>query len=88
MFPPAPGPVVDDDRLAHASLIFWPAARARMSVVPPAGNGTTMRIGLFGYCASALGASMLNVAAATRNVQTKLRRFMAFLVSRQSRLRS
>ena len=38
-------------------------ARAMMSVVPPAGNGTTILIGFDGYCANA-DSAMLDKATA------------------------
>src|SRR5882672_4869201 len=41
----------------QASVILGPMARARMSEVPPAAKGTTMRIGLLGYCACAAEAA-------------------------------
>src|SRR5258707_11457300 len=40
-------------------------ARARMSEVPPAANGTTMRIGLFGYCWPRAGRAASRLAAKT-----------------------
>src|SRR5260221_12390161 len=44
-----------------------PIARARMSEVPPAAKGTTMRIGLLGdCCACAGGAGRLAARAAAR----------------------
>ncbi len=41
----------------HASVSFWPMARARMSVLPPGGKGTISRTGLEGNVAGASAAS-------------------------------
>ena len=46
--PPAPGTFSMTTGWPHASLSFWPMARARMSVDPPGVKGTTSRIGLAG----------------------------------------
>src|SRR5216117_1766723 len=51
--PLAPGRLSMTMGCDQAAVSFWPTARARMSVVPPAENGTTIRTGLPGYCAAA-----------------------------------
>src|SRR6185503_20066955 len=61
MVPPAPPLFSTSTGWPSVSLMRWPIRRATMSVVPPAGNGTTTRIGLDGNdWASALPATMLN----------------------------
>jgi hypothetical protein len=48
MLPPAPPRFVDDEVVAEGLGERSPMCRAKMSVVPPAGNGTiilTMRLG-------------------------------------------
>ena len=46
MLPPAPGRFSTTNGWPSVSVSFCAVARARMSVVPPAGNGTTTRTGL------------------------------------------
>src|SRR6266849_7939266 len=49
--PPAPGRLSAITGGPSAAASFAPTARDKMSVVPPAANGTMIRIGLVGYCA-------------------------------------
>src|SRR5512134_2721080 len=59
MFALAPGRLSTITGCFHCSVSFWPTARDRMSDVPPAGNGTMMRIALAGYvCVHAVGARL------------------------------
>jgi hypothetical protein len=48
MLPPAPGLLSTMKVWPNALPSSGASARARMSVVPPAAKGTTMRTGLFG----------------------------------------
>src|SRR5689334_3499179 len=50
MLPLAPGRTSASTCWPHDSVNFAPIMRVRMSDVPPAGYGTTTRIGLAGYC--------------------------------------
>src|SRR5665213_871732 len=61
MLPPAPGRLSTMNVWPNASVNRCATARARMSVVPPAGKGTTMRTGCDGYagaCAKLAGATI------------------------------
>src|SRR5665213_297075 len=61
MLPPAPGRLSTMNVWPNASVNRCATARARMSVVPPAGKGTTMRTGCDGYagaCAKLPGATI------------------------------
>ena len=49
MLPPAPGRLSTTTLWPQASVRCFATSRARMSVAPPGGNGTTSRIGLVGY---------------------------------------
>src|SRR2546426_6268932 len=69
--PLAPGRLSMTMGCDQASVSFWPTARARMSVVPPAENGTTIRTGLPGYCAAAE-----NEASAADSTSKPQRRFI------------
>src|SRR5438445_107803 len=69
--PLAPGRLSMTMGCDQASVSFWPTARARMSVVPPAEKGTTIRTGLPGYCAAAE-----NAASAADSTSKRLRRFI------------
>src|SRR2546425_12592718 len=63
----------------QAVVMCGPIARARMSEVPPGAKGTTMRIGLFGYCWPRAGraANRLAARAAVRAaVRAAATRFM------------
>src|SRR5215218_3293282 len=53
MLPPAPGLLSTTKDWPSDLVSSCATARARMSVVPPAGNGTTMRTGLVGQAACA-----------------------------------
>src|ERR1700682_310165 len=64
MLPPAPGRLSMTTGWPHASVSFCPIARATTSSEPPAGKGTTRRIGLVGY-ACAVATVGIIVAAAT-----------------------
>src|SRR2546425_12916999 len=57
----------------QAAVMCGPIARARMSEVPPGAKGTTMRIGLFGYCWASAGkaAGKLAARAAVRAAATR-----------------
>ena len=78
MLPPAPGRLSTTACSFHASAIFCAAARARMSVVPPGGNGTTMRIGLVGnaVCASAAGGTATATTSEAARAAISVRRFI------------
>src|SRR6266480_357159 len=69
--PLAPGRLSMTMGCDQAAVSFWPTARARMSVVPPAENGTTIRTGLPGYCAAAE-----NEASAADSTSKQQRRFI------------
>src|SRR5439155_15833103 len=69
--PLAPGRLSMTMGCDQAAVSFWPTARARMSVVPPAEKGTTIRTGLPGYCAAAE-----NAASAADRTGKRLRRFI------------
>src|SRR5205814_3716479 len=69
--PLAPGRLSMTMGCDQAAVSFWPTARARMSVVPPAENGTTIRTGLPGYCAAAG-----NEASAAGSTSKQQRRFI------------
>src|SRR3989442_2421087 len=71
MMPFAPGRLSMTMGCDQASVSFWPTARARMSVVPPGENGTTIRTGLPGYCAAAG-----NEASAADSTSKRQRRFI------------
>src|SRR5208282_2788209 len=70
MLPAAPGRLSMTTGCPNDSASRCPTSRARMSVVPPAGNGTTSRIGLLGYgwasAPAAVIASTTNSAAHCR----------------------
>src|SRR5262245_39565625 len=53
MFPPAPPRLSTTTCCPHDSVILWATRRAMVSVAAPGANGTMMRIGRVGYCASA-----------------------------------
>jgi hypothetical protein len=53
----APGRFSISTGWPHASLILWPIRRATMSLGPPGGNGTMIRIGRLGKLAALLLAS-------------------------------
>jgi hypothetical protein len=59
MLPPAPARLSTTTGWPRSLLMYWPTTRARMSVVPPAENGTTIVIGLLGkaWACAASGAS-------------------------------
>src|SRR2546422_736341 len=69
--PLAPGRLSMTMGCDQASVSFWPTARARMSVVPPAEKGTTIRTGWPGYCAAAE-----NEASAADSTSKQRRRFI------------
>src|SRR5207247_4228737 len=69
--PLAPGRLSMTMGCDQAAVSFWPTARARMSVVPPAENGTTIRTGLPGYCAAAE-----SEASAADSTSKRQRRFI------------
>src|SRR5256886_2200705 len=69
--PLAPGRLSMTMGCDQAAVSFWPTARARMSVVPPAEKGTTIRTGLPGYCAAAE-----NAASAADSTSKRQRRFI------------
>src|SRR2546426_11391940 len=69
--PLAPGRLSMTMGCDQAAVSFWATARARMSVVPPAEKGTTIRTGLPGYCAAAE-----NAASAADSTSKRLRRFI------------
>src|SRR6266850_312483 len=60
----------------QAVVICGPIARARMSEVPPGAKGTTMRIGLLGYCWACTGRAASRERTA---VKAAARRFMDVL---------
>src|ERR1700693_3071872 len=68
--PLAPGRLSTRADCAPASVSFCQTARARISVVPPGENGTTIRIGLLGYCAAA--GNEASAADSTRKQQRRL----------------
>src|SRR3989454_2134795 len=69
--PLAPGRLSMTMGCDQAAVSFWPTARARMSVVPPAEKGTTIRTALPGYCAAAE-----NEASAADSTSKQQRRFI------------
>src|SRR2546422_9256252 len=97
---PAPGRLSAITGWPRAAASFAPTARDKRSVVPPAANGTMIRIGLVGYCAEAGFAAAANETASASIdkrfpipdllVGTALatRGFIASLPSAQARARS
>src|SRR5467141_2280454 len=61
--PPAPDRLSAITGWPRAAASFAPTARDKRSVVPPAANGTMIRIGLVGYCAEAGIAAAANETA-------------------------
>src|SRR6185503_10949286 len=70
--PAAPGRLSITTGCPHFSVSLGPISRARMSEVPPGGNGTTMRIGLAGkLCAGAGCANAKTASAAAFNARAR-----------------
>src|SRR4029453_12973438 len=76
MLPPPPGLLSMTMVHLVAALIFSPTRRESVSVPPPGGNGTTMRIGLSGHFAWA-NAWMGSAASAATAARLSKRRFIA-----------
>src|SRR5436190_21056369 len=70
----APGRFSTTTGWPKASLIFWATIRDKMSVGPPAGKGTMMRIVLFGKsCAPAETTAGIMTESAQTKARTRLR---------------
>src|SRR6185295_8658288 len=78
MLPPAPGRLSTTTCAFHASASRCAAARAMMSVAPPGGNGTTMRIGWLGYAACARAVRVASATGVAASAAMTVRRFILF----------
>src|SRR5512143_2468623 len=87
MLPPAPGRLSTMTCCPHASVSFCPTSRARMSVAPPGGNGTTIRIGLVGYAGACAPAGGTIADRAASRASSETRSFMSSLGSVVKRVR-